>query len=66
MDNFSITKRLYEEENQSLSYIARWIRMSELNLEHWIHRYYKQLERQIEESKKKEHKTKTWFYQNVY
>ena len=34
MDNFSIIKRLYEEENQSLSYIARWIRMSERNLEH--------------------------------
>ena len=34
MDNFSIIKRLYEEENQSLSYIARWIMMSELNLEH--------------------------------
>ena len=54
MDNFSIIKRLYEEENQSLSYISRWIRMSELNLEHWIHRYYKQLARQSEDSKKKE------------
>ena len=54
MDNFSIIKRLYEEENQSLSYIARWMRMSELNLEHWIHRYYKQLARQSEDSKKKE------------
>ena len=54
MDNFSIIKRLYEEENQSLSYIARWMRMSECNLEHWIHRYYKQLARQSEDSKKKE------------
>ena len=34
MDNFSIIKRLYEEENQNLSYIARWMRMSECNLEH--------------------------------
>ena len=54
MDNFSIIKRLYEEENQSLSYIARWIRMSECNLEHWIHRYYKKLARQSEDSIKKE------------
>ena len=27
MDNFSIIKRLYEEENRSLSYITRWMRM---------------------------------------
>ena len=53
MDNFSIIKRLYEKENRSLSYIARWMRMSERNLEHWIHRNYKQLVRQSEDSKKK-------------
>ena len=34
MDNFSIIKRLYEQEIQSLSYIARWIKISERNLEH--------------------------------
>ena len=54
MDKFSIIKWLYEEENQSLDYIARWMRMSECNLEHWIHRFYKQLARQSEDSKKKE------------
>ena len=34
MDYFSIIKLLYEEENQSLSYISHWIRISERNLEH--------------------------------
>ena len=53
MDNFSIIKWLFEEENQSLSYIARWMMMSECNLEHWIHRYYKQLARQNEGGKKR-------------
>ena len=53
MNNLSIIKRLNEEENQSLSYIASWMRMSECNLEHWIHRYYKQLARQSEDSKKR-------------
>ena len=54
MGNFSIIKLLYEVENQNLSYIARWMKMSEWNLEHWIYRYYKQSARQSEDNKKKE------------
>ena len=54
MDNFRIIKRLYEDENQSLSNIAHWMKMSEWNLKHWIHRYFKQLVKQSEDSKKKE------------
>ena len=58
MNDFSIIKRLYEEENQSLSYIVRWMRMSECNLEHRILRYYKQLARQSADNKNKEQRKK--------
>ena len=41
--NFWIIKRLYEDENKSIEFIARWLRMSKLNLLLWINRYFKYL-----------------------
>ena len=43
IDNFWIIKRLYEEENKSIEFIARWLRMPKLNLLLWINRYFKHL-----------------------
>ena len=43
IDNFWIIKRLYEDENKSIEFIARWLRMSKLNLLLWINRYFKHL-----------------------
>ena len=36
IENFSIIKRLYEEENKDIRFIARWLRMSIANLQLWI------------------------------
>ena len=41
IDNFWIIKRLFEEENKSIQFIARWLRMSKPNLLLWIDRYFK-------------------------
>ena len=43
IDNFRIIKRLYEDENKSIEFIARWLRMSKTNLLLWIDRYFKHL-----------------------
>ena len=43
IDNFWIIKRLYEDESKSIEFIARWLRMSKLNLLLWINRYFKYL-----------------------
>ena len=43
IDNFWIIKRLYEDENKSIEFIARWLRMSKINLLLWIDRYFKHL-----------------------
>ena len=43
INNFWIIKRLYEEESKSIEFIARWLRMSKLNLLLWIDRYFKYL-----------------------
>ena len=40
VDNFLIIKRLYEIENKSIEFIARWLRMSRSNLQVCIDRYY--------------------------
>ena len=48
IDNFWIIKRLYEDENKSIEFIARWLRVSKLNLLLWIDRYFKHL-RNLEE-----------------
>ena len=33
IDNYEIIKRLFEEENISIQFIAKWIRMSKSNLQ---------------------------------
>ena len=38
-DNFLIIKRLYEDENKSIDFIAKWLRISKSNLQLWISRY---------------------------
>ena len=45
---FRIIKRLYEEDNKEISYIARWLRMSIKNLQLWINRYFKSINKQKE------------------
>ena len=32
MNNFRVIKRLYEDENKDLSFIAKWLRMSKANV----------------------------------
>ena len=44
-DNFSIIKRLYEDENKDIDFIARWLRMSKANLQLCINRYFKRVDR---------------------
>ena len=47
-DNYGIIKRLFEEENKSIQFIARWLRMSKSNLQLWINRYFKHLRKHNE------------------
>ena len=44
-DNFLIIKRLYEDENKSIDFIAKWLRISKSNLQLWISRYFKHLDK---------------------
>ena len=48
IENFSIIKRLYEEENKDIRFIARWLRMSIANLQLWIDRYFRSIYKQNE------------------
>ena len=48
IDNYGIIKRLFEEENKSIQFIARWLRMSKSNLQLWINRYFKHLRKHEE------------------
>ena len=50
VDNFWIIKRLYEIENRSIEFIARWLRMSRSNLQLCIDRYFNYLSRHEEQS----------------
>ena len=43
IDNYGIIKRLFEEENKSIQFIARWLRMSKSNFQLGINRYFKHL-----------------------
>ena len=44
-DNFLIIKRLYDDENKSVDYIAKWLRISKSNLQLLISRYFKHLDK---------------------
>ena len=55
-DNFLIIKRLYEDENKSIDFIAKWLRISKSNLQLWICRYFKHLDKYSDEITK--HKLK--------
>ena len=44
-DNFLIIKRLYEDENKSIDFIAKWLRISKSNLQLWISRYFEHLDK---------------------
>ena len=55
-DNFLIIKRLYEDENKSIDFIAKWLRISKYNLQLWISRYFKHLDKYDDEITK--HKIK--------
>ena len=55
-DNFLIIKRLYEDENKSIDFIAKWLRISKSNLQLWISRYFKHLDKYDDEITK--HKIK--------
>ena len=48
IENFSIIKCLYEEENKDIRFIARWLRMSIANLQLWINRYFRSKYKQKE------------------
>ena len=48
INNFNIIKRLYEEENKDIKFIARWLRMSITNLQLWIDRYFMSIYKQKE------------------
>ena len=48
IENFSIIKRLYEEDNKDIRFIARWLRMSITNLQLWIDRYFRSIYKQKE------------------
>ena len=54
--NFLIIKRLYEDENKSIDFIAKWLRISKSNLQLWISRYFKHLDKYDDEITK--HKIK--------
>ena len=55
-DNFLIIKRLYEDRNKSIDFIAKWLRISKSNLQLWISRYFKHLDKYDDEITK--HKIK--------
>ena len=55
-DNFLIIKRLYEDENKSIDFITKWLRISKSNLQLWISRYFKHLDKYDDEITK--HKIK--------
>ena len=44
-DNFEIIKHLYEYENKNIDPIAKWLRISKSNLQLWINRYFKHLDK---------------------
>ena len=48
IENFSIIKRLYEEENKDIRFIARWLRMSITYLQLWLDRYFRSIHKQKE------------------
>ena len=48
IENFSIIKRMYEEDNKDIRFIARWLRMSITNLQLWIDRYFRSIYKQKE------------------
>ena len=48
IDNYGIIKRLFEEENKSIQFIARWLRMFKSNLQLWINTYFKHLRKHNE------------------
>ena len=48
IENFNIIKRLYEEEDKDIRFIARWFRMSIANLQLWIDRYFRSIYKQKE------------------
>ena len=48
IENFSIIKHLYEEDNKDIRFIARWLRMSITNLQLWIDRYFRSIYKQKE------------------
>ena len=48
IENFSIIKRLYEEDNKDIRFIARWLRISITNLQLWIDRYFRSRYKQKE------------------
>ena len=52
VDNFLVIKRLYEIENKSIEFIARWLRMSRSNLQLCINRYFNYLNKHEEQSYK--------------
>ena len=43
-DNFLIIKRLYENENKSIYFNEKWLRISKFNLQLWISRHFKNLD----------------------
>ena len=47
---------LYEDENKSIDFIIKWQRISKSNLQLWIRRYFKQLDKYNDEITK--HKPK--------
>ena len=48
-DNFFTIKRLYEDENKSIDFIVKWLRISKSNLQLWISRYFKHLDKYSDE-----------------
>ena len=52
-DNLLIIKRLYEYENKSIDFIAKLLRISKSNLQLWINRYFKHLDKYDEITKHK-------------
>ena len=48
IENFSIIKRLYEEDNKDIRFIARGLRMSITNLQLWIDWYFRSIYKQKE------------------
>ena len=48
IENFSIIKRLYEEDNKDIRFIARGLRMPITNLQLWIDRYFRSRYKQKE------------------